>query len=87
MRELLSTYEHLRDGYWPSSTPTHSDWLSSPQARAGFMLNIIGVLVITLAINTWSIPMFDLHRFPSWAQSNTTGFCGVSQANVTTPSP
>uniref|UniRef100_A0A8C6C3Z3 Solute carrier family 13 member 2 n=1 Tax=Monodon monoceros TaxID=40151 RepID=A0A8C6C3Z3_MONMO len=56
-------------------------------ARAGFMLNIIGVLVITLAINTWSIPMFDLHRFPSWAQSNTTGFCGVSQANVTTPSP
>uniref|UniRef100_A0A8C9E825 Solute carrier family 13 member 2 n=1 Tax=Phocoena sinus TaxID=42100 RepID=A0A8C9E825_PHOSS len=56
-------------------------------ARAGFMLNIIGVLVITLAINTWSIPMFDLHSFPSWAQSNTTGFCGVSQANVTTPSP
>lgn len=56
-------------------------------ARAGFMLNIIGVLVITLAINSWSIPMFDLHSFPSWAQSNTTGLCGVSQANVTTSSP
>ncbi|XP_061031214.1 solute carrier family 13 member 2 [Eubalaena glacialis] len=56
-------------------------------AQAGFMLNILGVLVITLAINTWSIPMFDLHSFPSWAQSNTTGFCGVSQANITTPSP
>uniref|UniRef100_A0A8C6D1G0 Solute carrier family 13 member 2 n=1 Tax=Moschus moschiferus TaxID=68415 RepID=A0A8C6D1G0_MOSMO len=56
-------------------------------ARAGFMLNVIGVLVITLAINSWSIPMFDLHSFPSWAQSNTTGLCGVSQANVTTSSP
>lgn len=51
------------------------------------MLNVIGVLVITLAINSWSIPMFDLHNFPSWAQSNTTGLCGVSQANVTTSSP
>nr|XP_006212023.1 solute carrier family 13 member 2 [Vicugna pacos] len=56
-------------------------------ARAGFMLNIIGVLVITLAINTWSIPMFDLHTFPSWAHSNATASCGVSQANTTTPRP
>ncbi|XP_006184984.1 solute carrier family 13 member 2 [Camelus ferus] len=56
-------------------------------ARAGFMLNIIGVLVITLAINTWSIPMFDLHTFPSWAYSNATASCGVSQANTTTPRP
>ncbi|XP_031324224.2 solute carrier family 13 member 2 [Camelus dromedarius] len=56
-------------------------------ARAGFMLNIIGVLVITLAINTWSIPMFDLHTFPSWAYSNATASCWVSQANTTTPRP
>lgn len=50
------------------------------------MLNIVGVLVITLAINSWSIPMFNLHHYPSWARSNTTT-CGVSQANTTTPSP
>uniref|UniRef100_A0A8D1AW03 Solute carrier family 13 member 2 n=1 Tax=Sus scrofa TaxID=9823 RepID=A0A8D1AW03_PIG len=55
-------------------------------ARAGLMLNIVGVLVITLAINSWSIPMFNLHHYPSWARSNTTT-CGVSQANTTTPSP
>nr|XP_012805613.2 solute carrier family 13 member 2 [Jaculus jaculus] len=44
----------------------------SDMARAGFLLNIIGVLVITLAINSWSIPIFKLNTFPHWAQSNTT---------------
>ncbi|KAF5916135.1 hypothetical protein HPG69_003210 [Diceros bicornis minor] len=56
-------------------------------ARTGFLLNIVGVLVITLAINSWSFPIFDLYTFPSWAHSNITAFCGVSQANTTTPSP
>ncbi|PNI46907.1 SLC13A2 isoform 2 [Pan troglodytes] len=56
-------------------------------ARAGFLLNIIGVLVIALAINSWGIPLFSLHSFPSWAQSNTTAQCLPSLANTTTPSP
>ncbi|XP_045381340.1 solute carrier family 13 member 2 [Lemur catta] len=41
-------------------------------ARAGFLLNIIGVLVITLAMNSWAISIFNLDTFPAWAQSNTT---------------
>ncbi|NXI68364.1 S13A2 protein, partial [Anseranas semipalmata] len=36
-------------------------------AKAGFVLNILGVLTITLAINTWSSSLFQLHTFPSWA--------------------
>ncbi|KAL0597307.1 Solute carrier family 13 member 2 [Plecturocebus cupreus] len=57
-------------------------------AQAGFLLNIIGVLVITLAINSWSIPIFNLHSFPSWAQStNITAHCLPSLANTTMPSP
>ncbi|XP_019502500.1 PREDICTED: solute carrier family 13 member 2 isoform X2 [Hipposideros armiger] len=56
-------------------------------ARTGFLLNITGVLVIMLAINTWGYPIFDLHTFPSWAQSNATSLCVVGQANITTPSP
>ncbi|XP_011523755.1 solute carrier family 13 member 2 isoform X4 [Homo sapiens] len=56
-------------------------------ARAGFLLNIIGVLIIALAINSWGIPLFSLHSFPSWAQSNTTAQCLPSLANTTTPSP
>ncbi|XP_060791222.1 solute carrier family 13 member 2 [Neoarius graeffei] len=39
-------------------------------AKAGAMLNIIGILCINLAINTWGVPMFKLNVFPSWA--NTT---------------
>ncbi|CAK7290552.1 Solute carrier family 13 member 2 [Vulpes lagopus] len=60
----------------------------SDMARAGFLLNIIGVLVITLAINSWSFPIFNLHTFPSWAYSNTTANCMAIQTNITmTPSP
>ncbi|XP_034280394.1 solute carrier family 13 member 2 [Pantherophis guttatus] len=40
--------------------------------KAGFMLNILGVLTIMLAINTWGIPMFNLHQFPAWAHVNAT---------------
>ncbi|XP_036975984.1 solute carrier family 13 member 2-like isoform X1 [Acanthopagrus latus] len=36
-------------------------------AKAGFILNIIGVLTINLAINTWGVAMFQLDSFPSWA--------------------
>ncbi|XP_004857043.1 solute carrier family 13 member 2 isoform X1 [Heterocephalus glaber] len=55
-------------------------------ARAGFLLNIIGVLVIMLAINTWSFHIFNMHTFPSWAQSNATQ-CFPSQPDHTTASP
>lgn len=40
-------------------------------AKTGFVMNIIGILCITLAINTWGKAMFNLGTFPSWA--NTTG--------------
>ncbi|NXM95593.1 S13A2 protein, partial [Sylvia borin] len=36
-------------------------------AKAGFVLNILGVLTITLAINTWASSLFQLQTFPSWA--------------------
>ncbi|KAM9847278.1 solute carrier family 13 member 2-like [Aulostomus maculatus] len=35
--------------------------------KAGFMLNIIGILTINLAINTWGYVMFEMGTFPSWA--------------------
>ncbi|KAM8769014.1 Na(+)/citrate cotransporter [Acanthopagrus schlegelii] len=40
-------------------------------ARTGIVMNIIGILCITLAINSWGKAMFDLSTFPSWA--NVTG--------------
>uniref|UniRef100_A0A8C6SH82 Solute carrier family 13 member 2 n=1 Tax=Neogobius melanostomus TaxID=47308 RepID=A0A8C6SH82_9GOBI len=35
--------------------------------KAGSMLNIIGVITINFAINTWGVAMFDLNTFPEWA--------------------
>ncbi|XP_067084689.1 LOW QUALITY PROTEIN: Na(+)/citrate cotransporter-like [Osmerus mordax] len=42
----------------------------SDMARTGLMMNIIGILCITLAINSWGRIIFDLDTFPAWA--NTT---------------
>ncbi|KAI4884286.1 hypothetical protein NFI96_019986, partial [Prochilodus magdalenae] len=36
-------------------------------AKAGFVLNLIGILCINLAINTWGTAMFKLDTFPEWA--------------------
>ncbi|XP_029468236.1 solute carrier family 13 member 5-like [Rhinatrema bivittatum] len=39
----------------------------SDMAKSGFVLNIIGVVCVSLAINTWGRAMFNLDTFPSWA--------------------
>uniref|UniRef100_A0A3B5LME9 Solute carrier family 13 member 5b n=1 Tax=Xiphophorus couchianus TaxID=32473 RepID=A0A3B5LME9_9TELE len=40
-------------------------------AKAGIVMNIIGIVCVTLAINTWGKAMFHLDTFPAWA--NVTG--------------
>uniref|UniRef100_A0A8C3GZP1 Solute carrier family 13 member 2 n=1 Tax=Corvus moneduloides TaxID=1196302 RepID=A0A8C3GZP1_CORMO len=63
----------------PVATPPNAIVFSYGQlrvidmAKAGFVLNILGVLTITLAINTWASSLFQLHTFPPWA--NKTGTC------------
>ncbi|XP_032894263.1 solute carrier family 13 member 1 [Amblyraja radiata] len=36
--------------------------------KAGLGLNLIGVVVVMVAISTWAIPIFDLKTYPSWAK-------------------
>uniref|UniRef100_A0A3Q2Z2S0 Solute carrier family 13 member 2 n=1 Tax=Hippocampus comes TaxID=109280 RepID=A0A3Q2Z2S0_HIPCM len=36
-------------------------------AKAGFILNFLGVITINIGINTWGVAMFNLNKFPSWA--------------------
>ncbi|OPJ78636.1 solute carrier family 13 member 2 isoform A [Patagioenas fasciata monilis] len=61
----------------PVATPPNAIVFSYGQlkvidmAKAGFMLNILGVLTISLALNTWTSSLFQLQTFPSWA--NKTG--------------
>uniref|UniRef100_A0A3Q1GLU1 Solute carrier family 13 member 2 n=1 Tax=Acanthochromis polyacanthus TaxID=80966 RepID=A0A3Q1GLU1_9TELE len=40
--------------------------------KAGFMLNIIGILSINLGINTWGYTMFGMDTFPAWANSTSS---------------
>lgn len=52
-------------------------------------MNIIGILCITLAINSWGKAMFDLDTYPAWA--NATGVwgrfcCRVSSTHALPPS-
>ncbi|KAM9467960.1 solute carrier family 13 member 4 isoform 2-T2 [Clarias gariepinus] len=35
--------------------------------KAGFGVNLIGVMVVMLAITTWGTPLFQLTEFPAWA--------------------
>ncbi|XP_066551695.1 Na(+)/citrate cotransporter [Amia ocellicauda] len=43
----------------------------SDMAKTGIVMNIIGIVCITLSINGWGRAMFNLDTFPAWA--NTTG--------------
>ncbi|KAM5303644.1 solute carrier family 13 member 4 isoform 1-T2 [Glossophaga mutica] len=41
--------------------------------KAGLGVNVIGLVIVTVAINTWGISLFDLDTFPAWAKlSNVT---------------
>ncbi|KAM4567316.1 Na(+)/citrate cotransporter [Odontesthes bonariensis] len=40
-------------------------------AKTGIVMNIIGILCVTLSINSWGRAIFHLDTFPSWA--NVTG--------------
>ncbi|KAJ6657239.1 hypothetical protein lerEdw1_002606 [Lerista edwardsae] len=72
----------------PVATPPNAIVFSFGQLRvidmvkAGSMLNLLGVLTISLAINTWGIPVFDLHQFPSWANST---YCRSPEWNASNP--
>ncbi|KAG7456016.1 hypothetical protein MATL_G00247170 [Megalops atlanticus] len=39
----------------------------SDMVKAGFGVNVIGVVVVMLAIMTWGVPLFQLTEFPDWA--------------------
>ncbi|XP_032177580.1 solute carrier family 13 member 5 [Mustela erminea] len=39
----------------------------SDMVKTGLMMNVIGVLCVFLAVNTWGRVIFDLDHFPDWA--------------------
>ncbi|KAM5220715.1 Na(+)/dicarboxylate cotransporter 3 isoform 2-T2 [Hipposideros larvatus] len=69
----------------PVSTPPNSIAFASghllvkDMVRAGFLMNMMGVLLLNLAINTWAQAIFQLGTFPDWALNHS--------GSVTTLSP
>lgn len=59
---------------FPISLP-HSGPSLTLQVRTGFLMNLMGVLLLSLAMNTWAQTIFQLDTFPEWAN--------IHLANVT----
>lgn len=49
------------------------------QVRTGLLMNLMGVLLLSLAMNTWAQTIFQLGTFPDWANTHS--------ANVTALPP
>lgn len=55
---------------WPPLTCC--SLLPIPQVKTGLVMNILGILCVSLAINTWGVAMFNLTDNPDWAHTNKT---------------
>ncbi|XP_059752842.1 Na(+)/dicarboxylate cotransporter 3 isoform X3 [Balaenoptera ricei] len=62
----------------PVSTPPNSIAFASghllvkDMARTGLLMNVMGVLLLSLAMNTWAQTIFQLGTFPDWANLHLT---------------
>nr|XP_027810098.1 solute carrier family 13 member 3 isoform X2 [Marmota flaviventris] len=67
----------------PVSTPPNSIAFASghllvkDMVRTGLLMNVMGVLLLSVAMNTWAQSIFQLGTFPDWANSHS--------ANITEP--
>ncbi|TRY57630.1 hypothetical protein DNTS_021061 [Danionella cerebrum] len=78
----------------PVSTPPNSIAFASghllvkDMVKTGLVMNILGILCVALAMNTWAFPMFGLDTYPDWARplngsSSTVATHTTSALNVT----
>ncbi|CAG03889.1 unnamed protein product, partial [Tetraodon nigroviridis] len=62
----------------PVSTPPNSIAFASghlmvkDMVKTGLVMNVLGILCVSLAINTWGVAMFNLTDNPDWAQTIKT---------------
>nr|KAF6330995.1 solute carrier family 13 member 3 [Myotis myotis] len=66
----------------PVSTPPNSiafatgHLLVKDMVRTGLLMNLMGIMILNMAINTWAQPIFQLGSFPDWAQDHLTNVTG-----------
>uniref|UniRef100_A0A5F9CZJ6 Solute carrier family 13 member 3 n=1 Tax=Oryctolagus cuniculus TaxID=9986 RepID=A0A5F9CZJ6_RABIT len=67
----------------PVSTPPNSIAFSSghllvkDMVRTGFLMNVMGVLLLSLAMNTWAQAVFQLGTFPDWADAHVANITAL----------
>ncbi len=53
------------------------------QVKSGVVLNIVCVLVLQLAVNTWGYAFYDLGTYPVWAGGQVGGPNATEILNTT----
>nr|KAF6359039.1 solute carrier family 13 member 3 [Pipistrellus kuhlii] len=72
----------------PVSTPPNSIAFASghllvkDMVRTGLLMNLMGIMILNMAINTWAQPIFQLGSFPDWAQHHLTNVTGKAPSLV-----
>ncbi|XP_023326559.1 solute carrier family 13 member 2 [Eurytemora carolleeae] len=63
----------------------HSTMKTMDMMKAGFFMNLVCVLTISFAINTYAIPLFALDAFPDWASARlaNASMCSSGTGNLT----
>ncbi|KAF5917455.1 hypothetical protein HPG69_017346 [Diceros bicornis minor] len=70
----------------PVSTPPNSIAFASghllvkDMVRTGLLMNLMGVLLLSLAMNTWAQAIFQLGTFPDWADIHSVNVTAVPSA-------
>ncbi|XP_069611775.1 Na(+)/dicarboxylate cotransporter 3 [Ranitomeya imitator] len=76
----------------PVSTPPNSIAFSTghllvkDMARTGLLMNVMGVLLLSLAMNTWASSLFELGTFPDWVNIHSDNITTLAATtyNMTT---
>lgn len=50
------------------------------QVRTGLPMNLMGVLLLSLAMNTWAQSIFQLGTFPDWADIHSANITALPSA-------
>lgn len=50
------------------------------QVRTGLLMNLLGVLLLSLAMNTWAQTIFQLGTFPDWADIHSANITALPSA-------
>uniref|UniRef100_A0A673VCZ2 Solute carrier family 13 member 3 n=1 Tax=Suricata suricatta TaxID=37032 RepID=A0A673VCZ2_SURSU len=72
----------------PVSTPPNSIAFASghllvkDMVRTGLLMNLMGILLLSVAMNTWAQTIFQLGTFPDWADIHSTNITSLPSASA-----